>query len=399
MSHYKGLFQIARQLDKYADYETPELDRLLEAIEIVEKSWSGSWLKSESDYYNRNFEPTSEVYGEKTEYGHPRGAYSFPSAEWRPYSISDVERYINEKSDSPSTDQYFEEGQDAITAFKKAKSSVFSLLYENFDTENDRLIQSWMGKIEELEFFSESEFIGSKRLSNEKATIIRFAEKNMQRLHNIINNESNFLLAFAARSHASNQSTIKPDVESPPHVVVLAKILAIKHPFDSCKALYERIVELGEHLQNIESTFFNEGGYGTRVFIGHGRSDCWQDLREFISGCLNLPCDEFERIPTAGMTIPERLEQMLEEACIALLVMTGEDEQPDGEVRARMNVIHEVGLFQGRLGLKKAIILLEDGCEKFSNIHGVLEIRFPKGEIHAAFEKIREVMKREGVLE
>lgn len=98
------------------------------------------------------------------------------------------------------------------------------------------------------------------------------------------------------------------------------------------------------------------------------------------------------------MTIPERLEQMLDEACIAFLVMTGEDEQADCKLHARMNVIHEVGLFQGRLGLKKAIILLEDGCEKFSNIHGVLEIRFPKGHIRATFGEIRGVMEREGVL-
>ena len=137
---------------------------------------------------------------------------------------------------------------------------------------------------------------------------------------------------------------------------------------------------------------------GDKVFVGHGRSPCWRDLQDFIVDKLQLPCDEFNRVPTAGMTIQERLEQMLDEACLAFLVMTGEDEQPDGNVRARMNVIHEVGLFQGRLGFKKAIILLEDECETFSNIHGVLEIRFSKGDIRATFEEIREVMEREGVL-
>ena len=39
-----------------------------------------------------------------------------------------------------------------------------------------------------------------------------------------------------------------------------------------------------------------------------------------------------------------------------------------------MNVIHEVGLFQGRLGANKAIILLEDGCEEFSNIQGLVRM-------------------------
>ena len=118
---------------------------------------------------------------------------------------------------------------------------------------------------------------------------------------------------------------------------------------------------------------------GHRVFIGHGHSPSWRDLEDFITNRLKLPCDDFNRVPTAGMTIPERLEQMLDEACIAFLVMTGEDEQADRKLHARMNVIHEAGLFQGQLGLKKAIILLEDGCEKFSNIHGVVEIRFPIG--------------------
>ena len=143
----------------------------------------------------------------------------------------------------------------------------------------------------------------------------------------------------------------------------------------------------------------SRGTVGNRVFIGHGHSQSWRDLKDFIDKRLKLPCDEFSRVSTAGMTIPERLEEMLDEACIAFLVMTGEDEQADGTFHARMNVIHEVGLFQGRLGLKKAIILLEDGCEKFSNIHGVLEIRFPKGDIRATFEEIREVMEREGVLD
>jgi predicted nucleotide-binding protein len=90
---------------------------------------------------------------------------------------------------------------------------------------------------------------------------------------------------------------------------------------------------------------------------------------------------------------------MLEAAAVALIVMTAEDEQRDGKVRARENVVHEAGLFQGRLGFTKAIILLEDGCEEFSNIKGLGHIRFPKGNISACFEEIRRVLEREGLIE
>jgi len=76
---------------------------------------------------------------------------------------------------------------------------------------------------------------------------------------------------------------------------------------------------------------------------------------------------------------------MLDNAQMAFLLMTGEDETAEGKIRARENVVHEVGLFQGRIGFSKAIVLLEQGCEEFSNILGIGEIRFPKGNIKSAF--------------
>ncbi|SSC66217.1 unnamed protein product [Ciceribacter selenitireducens ATCC BAA-1503] len=63
-----------------------------------------------------------------------------------------------------------------------------------------------------------------------------------------------------------------------------------------------------------------------------------------------------------------------------------------------MNVVHEMGLFQGRLGFMRAIVLLEDGCEEFSNIQGLGQIRFPKGNVAAAFEEVRMVLEREGLV-
>jgi predicted nucleotide-binding protein len=68
---------------------------------------------------------------------------------------------------------------------------------------------------------------------------------------------------------------------------------------------------------------------------------------------------------------------MLDNAWLAFLVMTAEDERTDGTKQARANVIHEVGLFQGRLGFERAIILLEEGCSEFSNIVGLTQIRSP----------------------
>ncbi len=136
-----------------------------------------------------------------------------------------------------------------------------------------------------------------------------------------------------------------------------------------------------------------------KIFIGHGHSSEWKELKDFLQDRLFLEWDEFNREPTAGLATKERLHEMLENARFAFLLMTAEEEHPDNTLHARENVIHEIGLFQGKLGFRKAIVLLEEGCQEFSNIIGLTQIRFPKGNIRAEFEEIRRVLEREGILE
>lgn len=137
---------------------------------------------------------------------------------------------------------------------------------------------------------------------------------------------------------------------------------------------------------------------GSEVVIGHGRSAVWRELRDFLRDRLGLSVDEFNAVSTAGLPTVARLEEMLAHASFAFLVMTAEDQQADGTVRARENVVHEAGLFQGKLGFRRAIILLEEGCEEFSNIHGLGQIRFQRDNLSAKFEEIRRVLEREGFL-
>jgi predicted nucleotide-binding protein len=141
----------------------------------------------------------------------------------------------------------------------------------------------------------------------------------------------------------------------------------------------------------------NMATVGQKIFIGHGHSLVWLELKNFLQDDLHLTIDEFNRVSTAGVATTNRLKQMLNDAGFAFLILTAEDESKDGKLHARENVVHEAGLFQGKLGFEKAILLLEEGCEIFSNIHGLGYIPFPTGKIRAAFEDIRSVLKREGL--
>lgn len=171
---------------------------------------------------------------------------------------------------------------------------------------------------------------------------------------------------------------------------------------DPSKELEKRFLLLERYLSEVQSAgldaFVIKKSCTPQVFIGHGQSPIWRELKDFLSDRLALPWDEFNREAVAGLTTFERISTMLDSASFAFLIMTAEDQHADATAHARQNVVHEVGLFQGKLGPKKAIVLLEDGCQEFSNIVGLSQIRFPKGSISAVFEEIRRVLEREGVV-
>jgi hypothetical protein len=132
-----------------------------------------------------------------------------------------------------------------------------------------------------------------------------------------------------------------------------------------------------------------------RIFIGHGKSNGWRDLADHLREKQKLDVLTFESDPQAGRIAKEVLTRMAAEASIALLVHTAEDEQADNTMRARQNVVHETGFFQGRLGFERAIILREEECDSFSNIDGVQEIRYPRGRIREAFGDVVATIRRE----
>jgi hypothetical protein len=132
-----------------------------------------------------------------------------------------------------------------------------------------------------------------------------------------------------------------------------------------------------------------------KIFIGHGRSDLWRDLKDHLHDKHSYEVVAYEVGARAGHTIRDILEDMLAKSSFAILVMTAEDQTTDGQFRARQNVVHEIGLFQGRLGFNRAIVLLEDGVEEFSNIYGIEQIRFSKGNIRETYGEILATIKRE----
>jgi predicted nucleotide-binding protein len=350
------------------DFAQP-LKHLENASKEVGKAWSGSNLGYHARVYYRNFAPPPAGARFSQEWGFED---AWPIREtigdWHEYTSDEVLSTIYKNAGNPDLEGQRKEAIAAGELFDEAKATILSTISSTLaGGRSDSFLQDLHDKIKGLIVLSHGDVIRA--------------------------------LQPKGKAFSRDMAAIEKGFHTPPHLEVMAKVLSIRHPFMACLELSKLTRRAASHMANQEQRERRSERIGTNVFIGHGRSAAWKDLKDFIQDRLRLPWDEFNRLPIAGVTNIARLSQMLDSAAIAFIVLTGEDEQVDGRLHARMNVIHEAGLFQGRLGFERAIVLLEEGCEEFSNIQGLGQIRFPPGKIRAAFEDIRLILEREGLVE
>ncbi len=370
---HEELLGIADKIELYAEDAKKEgiilpLSKLGEAANTVGKAWGGSWLGYHACVYYNNFEVPPPGAHFSQEWGMEKLLSGDGTiGDWCEYNNDDVVNTIHALAGNPNLDSVRELSEKAKNAFDTEKHEVLSILSTTLSEKPDSFISNLKDDVEKLNCRSQRQIIQAMRPSGQ--------------------------------SISRDSLAVTQGFHTPPHILVLSEVIALQNATLCCQKLSKIVRRVGSHLARQARRSTRSKEIGTNVFIGHGRSSVWKDLKDFIQDRLSLPWDEFNRVPVAGITNIARLSEMLDAAAIAFLVMTGEDEQADGKLQARMNVVHEAGLFQGRLGFTRAIVLIEDGCEEFSNIQGLGQIRFPKSNIKAAFEEIRQVLEREGILE
>jgi predicted nucleotide-binding protein len=203
------------------------------------------------------------------------------------------------------------------------------------------------------------------------------AEGGLPKIHAI---SDNFQYDFAITAESFGRTAF--DVQAPTIEEIDAVFGTLEGHFESC-----RIPNWGHSDEEEDKP--------VKLFIGHGRDSQWRDLKDHLQDKHGFKVVAYEIGSRAGHTIRDILTYMMDESSLAFLVMTGEDKQEDGTMRARQNVVHEAGLFQGRLGFNRAIVLLEEGTDSFSNVDGLQHIPFAKGHIASTFGEVLSVIWRE----
>lgn len=347
-----------------------ETQSLIAAAHDVGRAWSGSWLGYQATVYKRGLVPVAPGEHFDVSWGLMANPMVNQTVLWKEYSYDDVKNEILKRANVGNVDAYgplFEETHDQLLECKRKSLALADALIG--ETPDSR-ISTVRDEIDAIREFT----------SRDKFFKVDLGSGRQYATHDDLATQQ----GFRAPHHLAFLYWLRERVSVETQAKLLREKLRYIEDYVSTK------------LEMNVST--RQKPQGTRVFIGHGRSPAWRDLKDLLVDRLRLEHEEFNRETPAGKSNKEQLLKMLDASCFAFLVLTAEDETAEGTMQARQNVVHEAGLFQGRLGFERAIILLEEGCDEFSNVQGIGQIRFPAGNIEAKSEEIRRVLEREGVL-
>jgi predicted nucleotide-binding protein len=134
------------------------------------------------------------------------------------------------------------------------------------------------------------------------------------------------------------------------------------------------------------------------IFLGHGRSLLWTLVQRHLEHNLSLLVEVWENESRAGRTPDDVVKEMLDKSEFAVIVVTGDDKFGEDQVRARQNVIHEIGMTHSRFGYEKVALLVQEGVELPSNFSAITQIRFNGEDVRATFADLEDMLRREGIL-
>ena len=156
--------------------------------------------------------------------------------------------------------------------------------------------------------------------------------------------------------------------------------------------------EVEEYFPNNESVVDGENErrkYGQKVFIVHGHDEALRVKLESTLNKLGFEPIVLRNQPNRFRTILEKFEDYADVG-FAVVLLTSDDigydkAKPGTEkVRARQNVVLELGYFLGKLGRNRLMAISEPGVELPGDISGVVYTD-PKNDAQWQVELVREL--------
>src|SRR5258708_7991421 len=274
----------------------------------VAQSWSRSWIGFQSHVYYQGFRVPPPGAHFSSEWGFQQMGWidGATTGEWEEFTKQAVIGRIEQLSDNPDLSGAREHAHRAAEAFEDDKATFVSIITTELGISSDAYLRSLLKDIEKLNVNSKSQFIAAMR---------------------------------PTQYWSRDTLAMSQGATTPPHLDTLAEVYSLRHPRVCCQELEKAARKAVAHILRKTAMPPVLIPPGEKVFIGHGRSQIWKDLKEFVQDRLKLRWEEFNRVSSAGIPTSQRLAEMMESARFAFLVLTAEDERKDGALQARMNVI------------------------------------------------------------
>ena len=342
------------------------LNSLLENIKKVENAWCGSWYGYRAKVYYRDFEspPLGMYFSHNWQYEAEPNSELQDESSWQMFSEAQVQSVIEEGIEKRDIGNAFDETGKWIQAFRDRKVDILAII-RIVQKSHSSLFDRLMEQAEQLQIPTIDGIVRSMR---------------------------------PAELDTEDPIAKEQGIWTPPHIQLHAKVLWSIRAAGSVHELAKLVQKTIAQIERVSAVSNERRITGAKVFIGHGHSPIWRELKDFLQDDLRLNCVAFEMVSIVGNTISDELATMLYDSEFAFLVCTAEDETVDGKKHPRMNVIHEAGLFGGRLGFDRAVILLEEECERFSNNQGILHSSFPKNNIKCTYYDVRRALEKKDII-
>jgi sugar/nucleoside kinase (ribokinase family) len=133
------------------------------------------------------------------------------------------------------------------------------------------------------------------------------------------------------------------------------------------------------------------------VFIAHGADPQWETVRQFLEQECRLPV--YALSPDVRSDhLAQAIREHLDRCSFGVCLLTADDVGGGEIARADQSVVHQAGILQGMYGFRRVAILVEAGCQTFSNVAGLIRLDFPTGHVDSTFWQLERMLRREGLV-
>ena len=314
----KELLSIAEELEKSptrgrkGDIQEP-ICQLEHSAEEVRKAWCGSWMGYHANVYHFDLRPPPQG----SQFLGKLGKYQ-SQWDWDEFTPELIFKEISNRAGEPDLGPAETSNHTASDIFIESKLNLLSILDLAIQNRGPSFLSELRDTAEKLSLISKSDFVNRWMSDPSQSRLI------------------------------PDTRTVLEKPQTPPHFWVFGEIHEIRQTLNMVNELATLTKQAASHIEREtrqQQRTLTRNAKGTKVFIGHGHSLVWWELKDFVENKLGIDVEEFNRVSVAGVPNTIRLESMLDSSMFAFIVMTGEDEQPDGQLRTRENVVHEAGLF------------------------------------------------------